>query len=118
MLRSAFIVFVAGWAGWFLLDKPYPLQRGFPHASENLLENFQLAFDMARAGYWIHAYIFIWHAHYIVLSLLLGALLAMLFSSLSGQLGRRRMRRLMLPTNGKNPAQESLPEQACKEPDQ
>lgn len=97
MIRSSFVVFIVGWIAWFTLDKPRPGYGPLPHASENLLDNFQLAFNMIKAGQLEHAFVFIWHAHYIVLSLLVGALLAMLFASVSEHLGRRRMRRLMTP---------------------
>ena len=114
MIRSSFVVFIIGWIAWFTLDKPRPEYGPLPHASENLLDNFQLAFNMIKAGHLEHAFVFIWHAHYIVLSLLVGALLAMLFASVSEHLGRRRMRRLMMPgrkagrqTGEKNAAPES-----------
>ena len=97
MLRSSFVVFIVGWIAWFALDKPAPGYGPFPRASENLLDNFQLAFNMLKAGQWEYAFVFIWHAHYIVLSLLAGALLAMLFASASEHLGRRRTRKHVLP---------------------
>jgi hypothetical protein len=102
MIRSSFVVFIIGWIAWFTLDKPRPEYGPLPHASENLLDNFQLAFNMIKAGHLEHA------------SLLVGALLAMLFASVSEHLGRRRMRRLMMPgrkagrqTGGKNAEPES-----------
>ncbi|MDH3979377.1 MAG: hypothetical protein OEU91_02580 [Gammaproteobacteria bacterium] len=107
MLRSVFIVFIAGWIAWFALDKPRPGPGSFPRASDRLLDNFQLAFDMLRAGQWEYAYTFIWNAHYLVLSLLAGALLAMLIGSVSDYLGRRRMRRLILPKRKEIPQQEN-----------
>jgi hypothetical protein len=97
MLRSAFAVFVCGWVAWFMMDKPGPVQFSFPERSDELLGNFQYAFDMLKAGYADFAFIFIWKQHYIVLSLLGGALFAMLAGSVSDYLGRRRMRKLVLP---------------------
>jgi hypothetical protein len=97
MLRSAFVVFICGWVAWFMLDKPAPVQFSFPERSDELLGNFQYAFDMLKAGYADFAFIFIWKQHYIVLSLLGGALFAMLAGSVSDYLGRRRMRKLVLP---------------------
>ena len=64
MLRSTFIVFITGWVAWFALDKPRPGPAPLPRASDQLLDNFQLAFDMLQAGEWEYAFIFIWHAHY------------------------------------------------------
>ncbi|MEE9492295.1 MAG: hypothetical protein V3W04_02800 [Gammaproteobacteria bacterium] len=42
-----------------------------PAVSENLLQNFQTAFDLLKAGYVKAAYVFIWRAHYLVLTLIL-----------------------------------------------
>lgn len=97
MLRSAFLVFVCGWIAWFLMDKPGAIQFSFPERSDDLLGNFQYAFDMLKAGYPDLAFIFIWKQHYIVLSLLCGVMLAVAVGSLSDYLGRRRMRKLVLP---------------------
>jgi hypothetical protein len=80
-----------------MLDKPGPVQFSFPERSDELLGNFQYAFDMLKAGYAEFAFIFIWKQHYIVLSLLGGALFAMLAGSVRDYLGRRRMRKLVLP---------------------
>jgi hypothetical protein len=82
---------------WFLIDKPGAAQSGFPEQSDNLLDNFQLAFNMVKAGYPDLAFIYIWKHHYIVLSLLCGALLAVATGTVSDWLGRRRMRQLVLP---------------------
>ncbi len=97
MLRSSFLVFICGWVLWFMLDKPGAVQFSFPERSDDLLGNFQYAFDMLKAGYPGLAFIFIWKQHYIVLSLLCGALLAVAAGTLGDFLGRRRMRRLVLP---------------------
>ena len=97
MWRSVFIVFLAGWAIRFLIDKPPAGQLGLPEAGDSMLENFQQAFDMLKAGYLDMAYVFIWDAHYLVLSLLGGVLVSLLFGVVSERLGRRRMRRHFLP---------------------
>jgi hypothetical protein len=114
MLRSSFLIFVCGWIVWFMLDKPGAVQFSFPERSDDLLGNFQYAFDMLKAGYPGLGFIFIWKHHYIVLSLLCGALLAVAASSLSDYLGRRRMRKLVLPgavarRETKQPGPESTP---------
>ena len=80
-----------------MMDKPGAVQFSFPERSDDLLGNFQYAFDMLKAGYPDLAFMFIWKQHYIVLSLLCGALLAVAAGSVSDYLGRRRMRRLVLP---------------------
>ena len=97
MLRSAFIIFIAGWVLWFMLDKPGAAQFGFPQRSDDLLGNFQHAFDMLKAGFPWLAFIFIWKQHYIILSLLSGALLAVLAGGAGDLLRRRRMRRAVMP---------------------
>jgi hypothetical protein len=97
MLRSAFIVFLAGWILRFLIDKPPAGQLGLPKVSDNMLNNFQQSFDMLKAGHLDMAYVFIWDAHYLVLSLAGGMLVALIFGMVSDQLGRRRMRRHFLP---------------------
>jgi hypothetical protein len=93
MLRSAFIVFIAGWLLWFSIDKPPVGQLGLPGVSDSITENFQRAFNMLKAGHPDMAFVYIWDAHYILLSLLGGILVAVIYGSVSDHLGRRRMRR-------------------------
>ena len=102
MLRSAFLVFLAGWAVRFLIDKPPAGQLGLPEISDSMLDNFQRSFDMLKAGHLDMAYVFIWDAHYLVLLLLGGLLGGLLFGMVSDHLGRRRMRRHFLPPARKN----------------
>ena len=83
-----------------MLDKPAAVQFSFPERSDGLLGNFQYAFDMLKTGYPWLAFIFIWKQHYIVLSLLGGAILAVAAGSVSDFLRRRRMRQLVLPGTG------------------
>jgi hypothetical protein len=85
-----------------MLDKPGAVQFGLPERDHDLLGNFQTAFDMLKAGYPAPAFIFIWKQHYIVLSLLCGALLAVAAGALSDFLGRRRMRRRVLPGDARH----------------
>ena len=80
-----------------MMDKPGAVQFSFPERSDDLLGNFQYAFDMLKAGFPGLAFIFIWKQHYIVLSLLGGALLAVATGYVGDLLGRRRMRKLVLP---------------------
>ena len=54
---------------------------------------------MLKAGYPKVAYVYIWNAHYLLLSILGGLLLALITGVLSDALGRRRMRRLVLPAS-------------------
>ena len=114
MLRSAFFVFLLGWVAWFLIDKPPPEQMRLPEVSDSLVENFQIAFDMLKAGYPKVAFVYIWDAHYLLLSLLGGALGAVTYGVISDYLSRRRMRRNFMPPARKNPngdEKKSSPEQ-------
>ena len=97
MLRSAFVVFLLGWVIWFSIDKPPPGQLQMPPVSDSLTENFQVAFDLLQAGYLDVSFVYIWKAHYLLLSLLGGALTAVLYGALSDYLSRRRMRRNFMP---------------------
>ena len=113
MLRSAFFVFLLGWVAWFLIDKPPPAQMRLPEVSDSLVENFQVAFDMLKAGYPKVAFVYIWDAHYLLLSLLGGALGAVTYGVISDYLSRRRMRSNFMPLARKDPdsdEKESRPE--------
>jgi hypothetical protein len=97
MLRSTLLVFIAGWVAWFWIDKPRGGPYRLPPASDSLVENFQRAFDILKAGQVKLAYVYIWDAHYLVLSLLGGALVAMVYSSIASHFSRQRLRKFMLP---------------------
>ena len=97
MLRSTFLVFIAGWIAWFWIDKPDARQFRMPEPSDSMLDNFQIAFDMLKAGFVDMSFIYLWNAHYLVLSVLGGALLAVLYGAVADHLGRRRIRRHFLP---------------------
>jgi len=103
MLRSAFVVFLLGWVVWFSIDKPPPGQLQLPPVSDSLTENFQVAFDLLKAGYLDVSFVYIWKAHYLLLSLLGGALTAVLYGVISDYLSRRRMRRNFMPPARKKP---------------
>ncbi|HYQ73203.1 MAG TPA: hypothetical protein VET88_14900 [Gammaproteobacteria bacterium] len=109
MLRSTFLVFIAGWVVWFWIDKPDPRQFRMPGTADSMLENFQTAFDMLKAGYVDLAFVYLWDTHYLVLSVLGGALLAVLTSVLADYLGRRRMRRHFMPPVRQTPAAADKP---------
>lgn len=97
MLRSSLVIFIAGWLAWFWIDKPPLGQLGLPDASDSITENFQRSFNMLKAGHLDMAYVYIWDAHYLLLSLLGGMLLGLVFGSAADYLGRRRMRRHFRP---------------------
>lgn len=97
MFRSMLFVFIAGWVVWFWVDKPDPRAYPMPPVSDSMVQNFQRAFDMLKGGFPELAYLYIWNAHYLILTLLGGLVLLTLFQGLSRFLGRRRMRRQYLP---------------------
>jgi hypothetical protein len=90
------IIFVIGWVLWFFIDKnPASLGVVVPEELSTLLENFQLAFDMMSAGYLSASFVFIWKAHYIVLSLITSLLLSAVYGGITNVLRRRHLRQLM-----------------------
>ena len=98
MLNHSIFMFIAGWVLWFAIDKhPAALGGIVPAAPGDLLDNFQLAFDMLKAGYLKVSFVFLWKAHYIVLSLIAGLASSMMFQAVSNLLRRRRLREVMWP---------------------
>ncbi len=98
MFNYSVFVFIGGWVLWFFIDK-HASAPGMPvpETLDTMLENFQLCFDILKAGYMKAAYVFIWKAHYLVLSVIGGLLLSILFEQVSGMLRRRHLRHLMWP---------------------
>jgi hypothetical protein len=114
VIRNTFIVFLLGWVTWFWIDKPPLQQQRLPAVSDSVVENFQVAFNMLKAGFPEVAFVYIWDAHYLLLSLLGGALLAVASGAVSNALSRRRMQRRTLPASpvSRNTAgKDSVPEQ-------
>lgn len=102
MLRNAFIVFIGGWIIWFWIDKPRTGLDRFLQADDSMLVNFQRAFELLKSGYLAQSFIYIWNAHYLVLSLIGGASLTLLYNFISGYLARKRMSsRFVLPPANK-----------------
>jgi hypothetical protein len=101
MLRSSFLVFITGWTVWFWIDKPDASQFRMPAAGDSMLHNFQTAFDLLKAGYVGMSFVYLWSVHYLVLSLLGGALVTVGYNIIADHLGRRRMRRHFLPPSRK-----------------
>lgn len=118
MLRSAFIVFIAGWIAWFWLDKP-PARGPFrlPEATDSLPENFQQAFDILKAGQTGLAFVYISPAHYIILSLLGRAIIGMACQSIARYFSyhRReyRARRRAFVEAGRKTAEPDEKEKGC-----
>jgi hypothetical protein len=111
MLKSIFLVFIAGWVLWFWIDKPPPGQFGLPPAGNSMVENFQRTFDLLKAGKPAMAYLYIWHAHYLILSAVFGILAAVAYRSISDHLAMKSRRRYLypLPGSGTSPLEKNAP---------
>ncbi len=98
MFNFSIIVFVIGWVLWFFIDK-HPASLGLivPGELDTMLANFQLAFDLLSAGYLRAAFVFIWKAHYLVLSIITALLISALREAISNVLRRRHLRQVMWP---------------------
>ena len=98
MFNFSIIIFVIGWVLWFVIDK-HPASLGVivPEELDTLLANFQLAFDMFIAGYLRAAFVFIWKAHYIVLSIITALLISAVREATSNVLRRRHLRQVIWP---------------------
>ena len=91
-------MFVIGWVLWFFIDKhPAALGTMVPGELDSLLNNFQLAFDMLKAGYLKASFVFIWKAHYLVIAIIAGLLSSIIFQGVVNILRRRKLRDLMWP---------------------
>lgn len=98
MINLSIFVFVAGWVLWFLIDKhPASLGLVLPAEKDTLLDNLQLAFDLMQAGFVRAAYVFIWKAHYLLLSIIAALLFSAVYHGLRDVLRRRRLRQLIWP---------------------
>lgn len=98
MLRGALLAFVGGWIAWFWIDKTPAALGPLPWPTDGeLLQNFQVAVDLAKQARFKAAFVYIWKAHYLVLSLGLGLVFGMGFNALGRLRGRRRFRALYLP---------------------
>ena len=111
MFNFSIIVFVIGWILWFLIDKhPASLGVVVPGELDTLLDDFQLAFDMLAGGFLRASYVFIWKAHYLVLSVVTALLLSAIHGGVSNVLRRRNLRQLMWPkkSNSEQKEDESI----------
>lgn len=114
MLRSALFVFILGWTTWFWLDKPRAGDSILPPEAGSTLDNLQHALDILKAGSPELAFIYIWNAHYIILSLLGGAILTVVISSITDAWSRRRQRKLIAPEKRSSGSGQQDPEQPGK----
>ena len=98
MLRGAALAFIAGWLLWFWLDKnPATLGPLPPPAHDSYIRNFQITIDLVKQARLKAAFIYIWRAHYIVLSLAVGVAIGALLATLSRSRFRKKFIKLYLP---------------------
>ncbi len=103
MLKKSVFVFIGGWVLWFWMDKgSQAFRMNYQPEKDDMLANFQVAFDMLKAGYPGPAYAHIWHSHYLILSLLGGLLLTFAFDAIGGFFTRREMRKRFIDSMTKN----------------
>ena len=98
MFNFSIIIFIIGWVLWFFIDK-HPASLGVivPDELDTVLDNFQLAFDLLSAGFLRASFVFIWKAHYIIVSIITALLLSAMYGGLSNVLRRRHLRQVMWP---------------------
>jgi hypothetical protein len=111
MFTGIFLVFICGWRAWFWIDKPPVGQFGLPTTGDSMVADFQRSIDLLKAGHADMAYLYIWHAHYLILSVVLGILVAVTFRTVADHLSRlsRRRRYNPPPVAGKSPASRNVP---------
>ncbi|MGD2075571.1 MAG: hypothetical protein PVG38_11720 [Gammaproteobacteria bacterium] len=98
MVRGIVIAFIAGWLIWFWIDKnPYALGPLPEPVDGAYAANFQVTVDLLKAGRFKAAFVYLWHAHYLIVSLAAGLLLSTIGSVVSHSLSRRRLARPYLP---------------------
>ena len=98
MFRSILLAFVLGWGIWLWVDKNPAALGAVPYPADGeYLQNFQVAIDLIKQSRFKAAFIYIWHAHYVVLSLSFGLLLAMLGNTMARAWSRKRFRKLYIP---------------------
>jgi hypothetical protein len=98
MVKGSLLAFAAGWILWFWIDKNPALLGPLPYPSDgDILGNFQAAVNLLKETRIKAAFVYIWKAHYILLSLASGALIAMIGASISRALSRKRLLKLYVP---------------------
>jgi hypothetical protein len=98
MLRGIILVFLAGWIIWFWIDKSPGALGPLPYPADGeYLHNFQVAVDLLKQTRLKGAFVYLWKAHYILLSVAAGVLIGALLTSISRRLSRSRFLALYLP---------------------
>ena len=113
MIKGVLVMLVAGWLLWFWIDKnPWQLGPLPPVADGDYISNFQHTVDLIKAGRPRAAYVYVWKAHYLVLSLATGIVVGMMGGAVSRAFARRRWAKLYFPRQ--KTAEKSEPGQTGK----
>jgi hypothetical protein len=111
MLRGALLAFVGGWIIWFWIDKN-PASLGplaYPQDGD-FLYNFQVTIDLVKQARFRAAFVYVWKAHYLVLSLAIGAIIGIALAAASRMLSRKRLLKLYLPERQRRQKQQQPPQ--------
>lgn len=75
-MRAFILIFLAGWGFWFWLDKTGPayLHAAGIEAGDDSTRDFQIGFDLLKAGEPGAAFAFLWYHHYVVMTVLIAIL--------------------------------------------
>jgi hypothetical protein len=111
-----FLVFICGWVLWFWIDKPAAGQFGMPPPGDSTLDNFQRSIYLLKAGHPDMAYLYVWHAHYLILSVVFGILLAAAFRMIADHLARKSRRRHYYPSPAARTSPVNTPTERTTEP--
>ena len=102
MFRGTLLAFILGWGIWLWIDKNPATLGALPYPRDGeFLQNFQVTIDLVKQVRFKAAFIYIWKAHYLVLSLAFGLLLGILGNTLVSTWSRRRLIKLYVPDKKK-----------------
>ncbi|MCP5143159.1 MAG: hypothetical protein H6980_12500 [Gammaproteobacteria bacterium] len=75
-MRTLLLIFLAGWAFWFWLDKTGPayLHAADIEAGDDTVRDFQIGFDLLKAGEPGAAFAFLWYHHFILMTVLIAVI--------------------------------------------
>lgn len=107
MFKGTLTAFIGGWLIWFWIDKNPAMLGPVPMpADSDFVHNFQVAIDLIKQARFKAAFVYIWKAHFIVLSLAFGLVIGMGLNAVARTLSRNRLIKLYLPEKKKQHRQE------------
>jgi len=104
MLRGALLAFIGGWIIWFWIDKNPQALGPLPYPADgNYLHNFQVTVDLLKQSRIKAAYVYLWKAHHLVLSLAIGFLSGIVITSITRARSLNKMRKMYAGSLGPGP---------------